>query len=374
MVFQGIAEPGDATTYQFVRLNMTASQFAHGTDPASPQSLNPFLTQSGLHWSYFVASPLATVTAVSDQQVRTSLLIAGVIAVLAILIGLIVGRGTTRPVRASVMELEGAAAALKALAARQQASAGEQHWVVDACKTGLEGVRYLSDATNQAARRIIDASNWFSEYWDRLTEDQARRTVQHLQELAHYIDEAARRQQASSDRLDKAITVTMQVSDQLVAGATAATESASQLEQVVGDLQHVVGGRRANHAAEVAAGEALDPFAQGRQELPPAALPRQIPAPAPPPRQVRAGQGAQGGWPSTADPGRSQVGWGEVPQAPYGPYYDPNGYGEQQGNGYSGYDANGNAYNGNGYDAGQNGNPWGNAGRMPPDGRSRGSW
>src|SRR5258708_2733341 len=77
----------------------------------------------------------------------------------------------------------------------------------------------------------------------RRTEARARRTVQHLLELARYVDEAARRQQASSDRLGKAITVTTQVSDQLAAGANAATTSAEQLEQVVTNLQRVVGGR-----------------------------------------------------------------------------------------------------------------------------------
>jgi hypothetical protein len=47
----------------------------------------------------------------------------------------------------------------------------------------------------------------------------------------------------SSERLGKAITVTRQVSDQLVAGAGAANQSAEQLEQVVHDLHRVVGGR-----------------------------------------------------------------------------------------------------------------------------------
>ena len=61
---------------------------------------------------------------------------------------------------------------------------------------------------------------------------------------ASYIDEAARRQQASSDRLDKAIAVTMQVSNQSLTGATEATQSAEQLDMVVRDLQRVVGGPR----------------------------------------------------------------------------------------------------------------------------------
>jgi len=218
--FQSVASPDSKTEYQFVRIKLAT-----------------------VPWSYFVLSPISTVTQVATAQVKNSLISAGVIAILAILIGLLIGSRLSRPVQASVDDLEGAALQLQALAARQEQSAGEQHWVVDACSTGLESVRYLSDAMHQAARRIIDASNWFSDYWNRLTEEQARRTVQHLQELAHYIDEAARRQQLSSERLGKAITVTRQVSDQLVAGAGAANLSAAQLEQVVHDLHRVVGGR-----------------------------------------------------------------------------------------------------------------------------------
>lgn len=225
--FQGVAAPGSSIQYQFVRIHM-----------------------ANVPWTYFVLSPLSTVTQIANDQIRISLISAGIIAVLAILIGLLIGTRTTRPVQAATGELEGAAVSLKLLASRQESSASEQQWVVDACRTGLDSVRYLSDAMNQAARRIIDASNWFSEYWDRLTEEQAKRTVTHLLELARYIDEGARRQQASSERLGKAITVTMQVSDQLVAGATAATNSAEQLEQVVLNLEHIVGGRVSDSSVE----------------------------------------------------------------------------------------------------------------------------
>lgn len=231
--FQSPAMPGSSTDYQFVRIHLKSAP-----------------------WTYFVLSPLSTVTAVADNQVRVSLLSAGIIAILAILFGLVLGRGLAQPVQQASGNLEGAAVALKTLATRQQNSAGEQQWVVDACRTGLESMRYLSDAMNQAARRIIDASNWFSEYWDRLNEDQARRTVQHLLELARYIDEAARRQQAAGDRMGKAINVTMQVTDQLVAGATAATQSADQLDYVVGNLQRVVGGRHV--ISEAAPADAQD--------------------------------------------------------------------------------------------------------------------
>lgn len=223
-------------SYQYVREQVHIANPFKTIDPVAPAEI-------ALPWTYYDLSPTSTIEAVANNQIRTSLISAAVVALLAVLIGLFIGRRLTVPVRSSVTDLQGAATSLKQLASRQQSSAGEQQWVVDACRTGLESVRYLSDAMNQAAQRVIEASNWFSDYWDRLTEEQARRTVQHLLDLAHYIDEAARRQQTSSERLGKAISVTMQVSDQLVAGASAATTSADQLEQVVGDLQRVVGGR-----------------------------------------------------------------------------------------------------------------------------------
>jgi hypothetical protein len=299
--FQGAAVPGSSTQYQFVRMRLT-----------------------NVPWAYFVLSPLSTVTRVADDQVRLSLVSAGVIAVLAVLLGLSIGRGTTRPVQTSAAELEGAAAALKRLASRQESSAGEQQWVVDACQTGLESVQYLSDAMDQAAHRVIEAANWFNDYWDRLNEEQARRTVLHFQELARYIDEAARRQHASSDRLAKAISVTMQVTDQLVAGATAAAESAEQLEHVVRDLRHVVGGstRMDDHMSE------------GLEEeppMPPAPRPSLLPPPqapvAPPQRSVRSSQLGAGapygpyGSASYSGPVQSGagVGWPEQPQGMSGP-------------------------------------------------------
>jgi ABC-type transporter Mla subunit MlaD len=90
-----------------------------------------------------------------------------------------------------------------------------------------------------------------------------------LLERARYIDEAARRQPASNDRLGKAITVTDQVSDQLVAGAAAATESADQLEQVVSNLRRVVGGRTRTPAQyQVDLFEQQEAYQEAYQALP----------------------------------------------------------------------------------------------------------
>jgi hypothetical protein len=316
--FQSAATPGSSILYQFVRVNIKL------TNPLTNAPIP-------IAWSYFVLSPISTVTAVANNQIETSLMIAAVIAILAILLGLIIGNGVARPVHAATTELEDAATALKLLASQQQGSASEQQWVVDACKTGLESVRYLSDAMNQAAKRIVDASNWFSDYWDRLNEDQARRTVQHLLELARYIDEGARRQQASNDRLGKAITVTDQVSDQLVAGAAAATESSEQLEQVVSNLQRVVGGRR-----RLLTKRELEQRDYG---APAGAL--ALPAPAAP------GYPRMAPYSTQLDPSMAGM-EGQAPRAPQGPWHA-----NRPSQTFDTYDTNGTGYTG----AGDPGNP-----------------
>jgi hypothetical protein len=275
--FQSAASPDSKTIYQFVR--------ARVNDAANKGEEIP------LNWTYFVLSPLPTVTQVADEQALTSIVAAAVIALLAVLFGLMLGRRMASPVQASVADLLGASEALTTLASRQRNSASEQLWVVEACKTGLESVRYLSDAMHQAATRIVDAGNWFDQYWDRLTEEQAQRTVQHLRELAQYIEEASRRQWASSERLDKAITVTTQVSDQLAHGASAAAESAEQLDFVVDQLQRVVGGPAHSNSHAGYAGEevAPGPMAPGgwvgineapnaHPMMPPSQQPRQLPS------------------------------------------------------------------------------------------------
>jgi hypothetical protein len=331
--FQSVATPGAKVMYQLVSVHFPA--------PADVPVSVP--------WTYVVLSPLSTVTRVADDQLRTSLLSAAVIAVLAMLIGLLVGTRTASPVQRSVADLQGATETLNTLASRQQNSAGEQLWVVDACKTGLESVRYLSDAMHQAARRIAEASNWFSQYWDRLTEEQAHRTVQHLMELAQYVEEAARRQQVSSERLDKAITVTTQVSDQLASGATAAAQSAEQLEVVVDQLQRVVGGKprpTASHVGEMGGAEPLEHLMpmpggrldgynvpSGRPMMPEPFPQRQLPGGVPSGRRGGGGRPEllPGAWPG--DPA-SGPGYGQQSGTDYGAGFAPGGGGQDFGQGY----------------------------------------
>jgi hypothetical protein len=217
-LFQGTAGGGDSTTYQFAEVKLTE-----------------------VPWTYFVLSPLPTVTSVADTQIKISALIAAIVATLAAVLGLWVGRSTARPVLASVYELRGTTTSLNTLEAQEESAASEQLWMVDACRAGVESISYLANANNAAASHMLRIGNILGQQWEHLSPEETARAAAMMVKLARYIEEASRQQLESTARLHTALKVTNQVSDQLAASAGAAGEYAHQLEQVVEQLQRLVG-------------------------------------------------------------------------------------------------------------------------------------
>jgi hypothetical protein len=219
-LFQGPAVSGDSTTFQFAEAKLTE-----------------------VPWTYFVLSPLPTVTSVADTQIKISALIAAIVATIAAIIGLLVGRSTARPVLASVAELRSTTTSLNTLGAQEESAASEQLWMVDACRSGVENISYLANANNVAASHMIRTGNILGQQWAHLSTEEIARAVASMVKLSRYIEEASRQQLESTTRLNTALKVTTQVSDQLASSAESAGTYANQLERVVEQLQRLVGAR-----------------------------------------------------------------------------------------------------------------------------------
>jgi methyl-accepting chemotaxis protein len=181
------------------------------------------------------------VTAVANQQLLTTSLIALAVLVLAALVGLGVGRRISQPILRSVEHLRSNSQALNLLATKQQSAASEQTWVVDSSQVGLKSVQYYTDATAIAAHRLAEMSGQLALRWDQLDVTTAKQALEHIATIAHYIEKAAHLQNNSNQKLATAIKVTTQVNEQLTTSAISATDAASQLEQVVKQLRQVVG-------------------------------------------------------------------------------------------------------------------------------------
>jgi hypothetical protein len=192
-------------------------------------------------WTYYVLSPTSTVTAVVNNQLVSTSVIAALVLLLAAFVGLWIGQRITQPILRSVDNLRRSSEALQTLATKQQSSAGEQQWVIDSAQVGLQSVQYYTDASNVAARQLSEMASELLQRWPHLDAQTTQRVLREMATTARYIEQAIQYQETSNQKLATAIKVTTQVGEQLAAGATSATSAAEQLELVVRQLRQVVG-------------------------------------------------------------------------------------------------------------------------------------
>lgn len=225
------------------QLGSTATTATFQTRPASENQDFQVVrdTTTTTHWRYFVLSPVSTVLAVANQQFFLTILVAFGVAALTAIIGLIAGLGITRPILRSVNYLRENSQALSTLAIRQQDAASEQTWVVDSSQVGLQSVQYYTEATRVAAQRLNQVGTDLLQRWPYTNQQQVKQVVEKMVAAAQYIENASQYQGASNQKLSTALKVATQVTEQLAAGATSATDAATQMEQVVTQLRLVVG-------------------------------------------------------------------------------------------------------------------------------------
>lgn len=196
---------------------------------------------STISWTYFVLSPVRTVTAVADRQLLITCGVALAVLILAAVGGFVAGRRLTHPILDAVEQLRNSSQALSELAVRQQGAASEQTWVVDSSQVGLQSVRYYTDASQIAARQLDRISTELAQHMYHMDAQTAKEYLARFIAAAQYIEQATQYQNISNQRLATALKVATQVTEQLAVGATSATDAALQLELVVKQLRYVVG-------------------------------------------------------------------------------------------------------------------------------------
>jgi hypothetical protein len=192
-------------------------------------------------WTYLVLRPVSTITKAADQQELYLFLIATLVTILAAIVGLAVGQGLTRPILRSVSSLLDSSQSLKRLAASEQNTASEQKWIVESSKVGLQSVEYYTEAASIAAHKLDAISEELLRTWERNGPQQNKQYLKEMVAAAKYIDKAISSQKKSSIGLASAIRVTAQITEQLVSGATSASEASAQLDAVVEQLRKVAG-------------------------------------------------------------------------------------------------------------------------------------
>lgn len=198
-------------------------------------------TTSTVPWSYFVLSPVNTVTAVANQQLLATALIAFIVSLVVALLGLFFGQGIVHPILRAVESLRISSTALSLLATQQRDHASAQMGFVDSSQVGLPSVQYYTDATEFAAQQLGKIITTLRSRWNHIDAQQLERALGYIAMTVQYIEKASQYQSASNQKLASALKVATQVTEQLVDGTTSATDAAIQMERIVQQLRHVAG-------------------------------------------------------------------------------------------------------------------------------------
>ncbi len=192
-------------------------------------------------WTYFVLSPTSVVTALANQQLLNTGLIGIIVLLLAATLGILMGQRITRPVLRSVARLQSNSQRLKSLAAQEQAALAQQTWVVDSSRVGLSSFDYYLNTSQNAMNHIIKIGKALESQWASMPVEERQRILRQVFIATHYIDTALQRQKLHGRQLSAALDLTQQVTEQVNANAQAASQAAEQMEDVVSQLQQVVG-------------------------------------------------------------------------------------------------------------------------------------
>lgn len=192
-------------------------------------------------WTYVVVSPTSVVTSLANQQLLEMGGIGVMVLVLAALLGIMLGQRITLPVLRSVAQLRANSKRLKDLASQEAMTIAQQTWVVDSSRVGLASVNHALNASQDATNYVMMLGKVLEHYWSSIQPEERQRAFYQICLAMDYINGSLQQQKKNGRRLSATLDLTQQVTDQLKSSTAATTRAAEQMEQVVSQLQHVVG-------------------------------------------------------------------------------------------------------------------------------------
>jgi methyl-accepting chemotaxis protein len=192
-------------------------------------------------WSYYLVKPSSEITGLADQQLLSTLLIGGIILIIAVAAGLFLGGRITGPILRSVSSLRKNSLLLKELANEEHQVVSDQTWMVEASQLGLKSVQYYTGVGSVAAQRVTKLSIDLIKNARALDAQHLNQALQEIVETASYVERAIRHQEHTNEKLATTLRVTDQVTNQLTKSAESSDAAAVQLEGIVEQLTSIVG-------------------------------------------------------------------------------------------------------------------------------------
>jgi hypothetical protein len=189
----------------------------------------------------FVGEPLASL---QDLIFHTTLqlgIVGGLIMVVGAIFAILLAQAITGTLQSAARQVSAASTKFGSIAAQQASGSAQQVWAINAISQALQN---LSETATDVAKRSDQLAQMGMQVLQRRTEispTQIDSIINYVTRSTHDISVQSRQQASTVDRMNGAMQAVMEVAQQVARDSQQTTEGAERLEQVLLQLQRLVG-------------------------------------------------------------------------------------------------------------------------------------
>jgi hypothetical protein len=225
----------------------------------------------------FVGEPLAGIQSLTTRITIQLIVIGALITIVGIIFAFLLAQAITSTLQNAARQVSAASTKFGTIAAQQAGGSSQQVWAIDAISQAL---RNLSETATEVAKRSEQLAQMGAQVLQRRSEispTQIDSILNYMTRSTHDISVQSRQQAATYERMNGAMQAVMEVAQQVAHDSQQTTEGAERLQQVVQQLQRLVGSTEVKETPMMMAGKArstssLEPEREtpGIPEAPPA--------------------------------------------------------------------------------------------------------
>lgn len=250
----------------------------------------------------FVGEPLSGIQSLTTRITIQLIVIGTLITIVGIIFAFLLAQAITSTLQNAARQVSAASTKFGTIAAQQAGGSSQQVWAIDAISQAL---RNLSESATEVAKRSDQLAQMGMQVLQRRSEispTQIDSILNYMTRSTHDISVQSRQQAATYERMNGAMQAVMEVAQQVAHDSQQTTEGAERLEQVVQQLQRLVGYKDVKEKPMMAGKARATASLESGREIPGLLEPPPVSAIVAPPSVVRSARPSQG------------VGSGSLPQ------------------------------------------------------------
>ena len=191
----------------------------------------------------FVGEPLSGIQDLIFHTTIQLAIVGGLIMVIGSIFAILLAQAITGTLQSAARQVSAASTKFGSIAALQASGSAQQVWAINAISQALQN---LSETATDVAKRSDQLAQMGIQVLQRRTEispTQIDSIINYVTRSTHDISVQSRQQASTVDRMNGAMQAVMEVAQQVARDSQQTTEGAERLDQVLRQLQQLVGSK-----------------------------------------------------------------------------------------------------------------------------------